>query len=200
MEASRQSVGNQFYRAEEHDGNREWEFLWRRKLQSIHLNSTELTFPIRCVCANFSSESVYYYMVQIPSWWLILSGLFFFINAIFFCVLIFSMIKLLEVAKELKPKIDRISDRVDSISEKVDGIATDVQGRVHELSQTSSKISSSADLFATIANQGVSKFAPYIATFGLILKGYQMMKEHGVHFPQKKKQVPSKALEKPKGK
>ncbi len=138
--------------------------------------------------------------MQIPSWWLILSGLFFFINAVFFCVLIFAMIKLLEVAKELKPKIDRISDRVDSISEKVDGIASDVQGRVKVFGDTSNKLASSADLLNTIANQGVQKFAPYLAAFGLVLKGYQMMKQHGVTFPQKKKQVPSKAIEKSSGK
>ena len=107
------------------------------------------------------------------------------VNAIFFCVLIFAMIKMLEVAKELKPKLDRISDRVDSISEKVDSIAGEVQGRVKDLSNTSSKISSSADLFASIANQGVTKFAPYIATLGLILKGYQMMKESGISFPKR---------------
>ena len=131
--------------------------------------------------------------MQIPTWWLAFSGVFFVINAIFFCVLIFAMIKMLEVAKELKPKIDRISDRVDSISEKVDSIAGEVQGKVHELSKTSQKISSSADMFAAIANQGVSKFAPYIATFGLILKGYQMMKEHGVNFPKRQPKT-TKAL------
>lgn len=109
------------------------------------------------------------------------------------------MIKLMEVAKDLKPKVDRISDRVDSISEKVDSIASEVQGRVKDLSNTSSKISSSADLFASIANQGVSKFAPYIATFGLILKGYQMMKDHGVNFPKRQpKSLPAKSKEKSK--
>ncbi len=119
------------------------------------------------------------------------------VNAVFFCVLIFAMIKLMEVAKDLKPKVDRISDRVDSISEKVDSIASEVQGRVKDLSNTSSKISSSADLFASIANQGVSKFAPYIATFGLILRGYQMMKEHGVNFPKRQpKSLPAKTKEK----
>lgn len=152
---------------------------------------------------NFVLENVYYKTVQIPSWWLYLSGFLFVMNAFFFGVLIFSMIKMLEVAKELKPKIERISDRVDSISEKVDGIASDVQGRVKDLSNTSSKLTSSADMLAAIANQGVSKFAPYIATFGLILKGYQMMKEHGVNFPKRQakslKSLPEKVKEKVKG-
>ena len=109
------------------------------------------------------------------------------------------MLKLMEVAKELKPKVDRISDRVDSISEKVDSIASEVQGRVKDLSNTSSKLSSSADLFAAIANQGVSKFAPYIATFGLILKGYQMMKDHGVNFPKRQpKSLPARTKDESK--
>lgn len=138
--------------------------------------------------------------MQIPTWWLAFSGIFFVINAVFFCVLIFAMIKMLEVAKELKPKLDRISDRVDSISEKVDGIASEVQGKVHELSKTSSKLTTSADMFATIASQGATRFAPYIAAFGLILKGYQMMKDHGVTFPKRQpKSLPAKIKQKIKG-
>ena len=137
-------------------------------------------------------------MVQIPFWWLAVSGVFFFINAIFFCVLIFAMVKLLEVAKELKPKIDRISDRVDSISEKVDAIAADVQGRVKAIGDTSNKIASSADLLSSIANQGVTKFAPYIATFGLVLRGFQLLQQSGIKFPSKNKTVTVKAIEKGK--
>jgi hypothetical protein len=148
------------------------------------------------VAANFPDQKVYYYMVQIPTWWLAVSGVFFIINAIFFCVLIFVLIKLIEVANEMKPKIERIADRVDSISAKVDSIASDVEVRVKAIGDTSSKLVSSADMLSTIAAQGVNKFAPYIATFGLILKGFQMMKQHGVTFPQKKKSVPAKAIEK----
>ena len=109
------------------------------------------------------------------------------------------MIKLLEVAQEMKPKLERIADRVDSISAKVDSIASDVEGKVKAIGDTSTKLVSSADMLSTIAAQGVNKFAPYIAAFGLVLKGYQMMKQHGVTFPQKKKTIPAKALEKPKG-
>ena len=136
--------------------------------------------------------------MQIPFWWLAVSGVFFFINAIFFCVLIFAMVKLLEVAKELKPKIDRISDRVDSISEKVDAIAGDVQGRVKAIGDTSNKIASSADLLSSIANQGVTKFAPYIATFGLVLRGFQLLQQSGIKFHSKNKTVTVKAIEKGK--
>ena len=138
--------------------------------------------------------------MQIPSWWLYVSGLFFLINAIFFCVLIFAMIKLLEVAKELKPKIDRISNRVDSISEKVDSIATDVQTRVKVIGDTSNKFASSAELLNSIANQGVTKYAPFIAVFGLVLKGVQLFQQSGIKIPAKKKTVPAKALEKGKDK
>ena len=110
------------------------------------------------------------------------------------------MMKLMQVAQEMKPKIDRISDRVDSISEKVDSIASDVQGRVKAIGDTSNKIASSADLLSSIANQGVTKYAPFIAILGLALRGFQMVQQSGIKFPAKKKTVPSKAIEKPKGK
>lgn len=131
-------------------------------------------------------------MVEIPSVWLWVSGIFFFVNIIFFCILIFALIKMMQVAQELKPKIDRISDRVDSISEKVDVIAGEVQGKVHALSDTSSKLLNTAESFTSASSMLVGRFAPYIAGFGLVLKAYQMAKDHGVTFQRKPKSIPAK--------
>lgn len=135
--------------------------------------------------------------MQIPSAWLWISGIFFFVNILFFGILIFALVKLMQVAQEMKPKIERISDRVESISEKVDMIAGEVQGKVKDLSTTSSKFLSSAESFSMASSQLVGRFAPYIAGFGLILKAYQMAKEHGVTFQrrQKAKALPVRAKE-----
>lgn len=150
---------------------------------------------------NFEFKTVNIVVVEIPSVWLWISGIFFLVNIIFFCVLIFALIKLMQVAQEMKPKIERISDRVDSISAKVDVIAGEVQGRVSDLSSTSTKLLSSAEMFTTASSQLVGRFAPYIAGFGLVLKAYQMAKEHGVSFPKrapkakpvKQKELPAKS-------
>ncbi len=98
----------------------------------------------------------------------------------------------MEVAQEMKPKIERISDRVDSISEKVDMIAGEVQGKVHALGDTSSKLLNTAESFTSASSLLVGRFAPYIAGFGLVLKAYQMAKDHGVTF-KRQKPVPSKS-------
>lgn len=134
--------------------------------------------------------------VEIPQAWLWVSGIFFLVNIVFFCVLIVALIKVMQVAQEMKPKIERISDRVDSISEKVDMIAGEVQGRVKDLSSTSARLTSTAEAFASASTQLVGKFAPYIAGFGLVLRAYQMAKEHGVNFPKRKpKALPVRAKE-----
>ena len=57
------------------------------------------------------------------------------INAVFFVVLIVVLLRLMEASKELKPKVDRISDRLDSISAKVDDIATNVQSTVKDVGE-----------------------------------------------------------------
>ncbi len=112
---------------------------------------------------------------------------------VFFAVLIFALIKMMQAAQEMKPKIERISDRVDSISERLDSIAGEVQGRVKDLGTTSTKLATSAELFTTASTQLVGRFAPYIAGFGLVLKAYQMAKDHGVTFPKRKpKALPAK--------
>ena len=91
----------------------------------------------------------------------------------------------MEVAQEMKPKIDRIADRVDSISEKVDSMASDIQGRVKDISTTSAKLTSSADILTNLSSQTLTKFAPYFAACGFAMKAYQVLKANGVTFPKR---------------
>ncbi len=145
----------------------------------------------------FESKTVNIRVVEIPAPWLWISGIFFLINIIFFIILTIALVKVMQVAQEMKPKIERISDRLDSISEKVDTIAGEVQGRVTDLSQTSGKLLTTAEAFTSASSQLVGRFAPYIAGFGLVLKAYQMAKEHGVNFSRKPKPkaLPARAKE-----
>lgn len=130
--------------------------------------------------------------MQIPSWWLILSGLFFVINAVFFVVLIVVLLRLMEASKELKPKVDRISDRLDSISAKVDDIATNVQTTVKNVGE---KTATGADSLAMIAQLGTAnfgKYAPLLAALGTAVKSVQMLRQLGIKMPTSKRRKRSK--------
>jgi hypothetical protein len=121
--------------------------------------------------------------VEIPSWWLVVSGLFFVINAVFFVVLIFGLMKVLELSKELKPKVDRISDRLDSISAKVDDIATNVQSTVKTVGEKTSTGADSLAMIAQLGSANFGRYAPALATIGTIVKAVQMIRASGLKFP-----------------
>ena len=121
--------------------------------------------------------------MEIPSWWLVVSGLFFVINAVFFVVLIFGLMKVLELSKELKPKVDRISDRLDSISAKVDDIATNVQSTVKNVGEKTSTGADSLAMIARLGSANFGRYAPALATLGTVMKAIQMLRASGLKFP-----------------
>lgn len=125
--------------------------------------------------------------MTIPMWWLVVSGVFFFVNLIFFGVLIYALIQIMKVAKELKPKVDRISDRVDSISEKVDDMASTVNAALKNVSQKTTNIAQSAEMISSIGAVNFGRYAPIIAALGSVVKAAQMMKQLGVNFNRKKR-------------
>lgn len=138
---------------------------------------------LRTWSENLSANSDYHIVVAFPSWWLILSGLFFVVNAAFFVVLIVVLLKVLEVNKELKPKVDRISDRLDSISEKVDDIASSVQSTVKNVGEKTSTGADSLAMIAQLGSANFGRYAPALATLGTVVKAVQMLKAAGIKFP-----------------
>jgi hypothetical protein len=125
--------------------------------------------------------------MEIPSIWLWLSGIFFLVNIIFFGVLIFALMKILQLSKELKPKVDRISDRLDSISEKVDSIATDLKQTVRNVGEKTTNVASSAEIISTLGAANFGKYAPILAALGTAVKGAQMLKQLGIGLPKRKR-------------
>lgn len=121
--------------------------------------------------------------MEIPSWWLAISGLFFVVNAVFFVVLIIALLKVLELSKELKPKVDRISDRLDSISAKVDDIATNVQSTVKNVGEKTSTGADSLAMIAQLGSANFGRYAPALATLGTVVKAVQMLRASGIKFP-----------------
>jgi phage-related minor tail protein len=124
--------------------------------------------------------------MEIPSWWLILSGAFFAINLVFFGVFIKMLLELMKVIKELKPKVDRISDRVESISNKVDGMASTMQNTLANVGQRTTNVAESVDIFSALTTSGLSRYAPAIGILGTVVKGLMMAKQLGIKMPHRR--------------
>jgi len=106
----------------------------------------------------------------VPTWWLVLSGLFFFVNIIFFAGLTFALFRLLEVAQAIKPKVDTILGRVDSIGSKVDELTETVKVVAEKIGQRAEGVASSASAISNVAATQVERFGPMIAAAATVAK------------------------------
>lgn len=67
-------------------------------------------------------------MSEIPTWWLVVSGVFFLVALVAAGVLANLLLQLTRVLKDIEPKIVALTERVDSIGQKVESIAVKVDG------------------------------------------------------------------------
>lgn len=107
---------------------------------------------------------------SIPTWWLVLSGLFFFVNIAFYVVLGLVAWKFLGIAQRLEPKIAGLLGKVDDIGTKIDeltAIARDVAAKVGEQAKG---VSASANQMGMVAAKSVEKFGPTIAAAATVIK------------------------------
>lgn len=100
---------------------------------------------------------------EIPIWWLLLSGLFFLVNIVFFSVLTFVAWKLLEVGKKVEPKIESLLSTVNAIGHKVDDLTAIVKDVASKVGQQAQGVSASANQISHVAAEQVERFGPIIA-------------------------------------
>ncbi|RYG79356.1 hypothetical protein EON77_09265, partial [bacterium] len=100
---------------------------------------------------------------EIPLWWLLLSGLFFVVNIVFFAVLSFVAWKLLGLSHKVEPKIESLLATVNGIGHKVDDLTAIVKDVAARVGQQAEGVSASANQISHVAAQQVEKFGPIIA-------------------------------------
>src|SRR5579862_225159 len=72
-------------------------------------------------------------MTEIPTWWLVVSALFFFFGFIAMVATIGLLIKLYKVVSEIQPQIKATAERVEQVSKKVDEVADAVKKTVEDV-------------------------------------------------------------------
>lgn len=118
-------------------------------------------------------------MNEIPAWWMYVSGAFFVVNLIFFCVLIYLAFFMIGWMKEMKPKIDSLSTRVDSIGKNVEELTQHVKTTAEAVGGKAQHVASSVESIAQLASMTFERFTPYVAG-GLaamkLLSGFMAMR------------------------
>lgn len=102
-------------------------------------------------------------MNSIPTWWLVLTGLFCGVSLLLTAILIYVVIKLL-------PALQSISAKVDSIATKVDGIAATSHETIKSLGQRTTALSANAEAFSSVAKGQLEKHLPILTLIFTALK------------------------------
>jgi hypothetical protein len=117
-------------------------------------------------------------MTEIPSWWLIVSAIFFVVNIVFFIGLTFALFKIVQVMQTFGPKVNAIAQRVDQIGHKVEELTTSVKETAESLGGRAKSVAGSVDLIAHTASKQFEKFSPLIVGVLTTLKLLKAVQEY----------------------
>lgn len=100
--------------------------------------------------------------MTLPTWWLVLSAVFFVMNILLFGALIFACLKLVQVVQGVQPQVKDLSDKVHALIDKVDALAASVRENVESVGARTKGIVGSVELIAQSASRQFERFSPFI--------------------------------------
>ena len=129
-------------------------------------------------------------MTEIPTWWLIVSALFFLLGTVAMVASVVLLLKLYQVVSEIQPQIKATAERVEQVSKKVDELAESVKETVDDVGGRARGI------VGTVEGM-VSKltYAPWMANVFTALKVLRALQE--MWNAQQRAQKGPKALPRP---
>lgn len=126
--------------------------------------------------------------MQMPEWWIVVSGLFFVVNTLVFVVIIFLLLKVMKIIDDLHPKVESLTnkveiltDKVGHVAEKVEMIADSVHMTVNEVGGKTRSIVSTAERFTGSAGASLERFAPAITGLFTVLKFFKAYRDAKGH-------------------
>jgi hypothetical protein len=117
-------------------------------------------------------------MTEIPTWWLVVSAIFFVVNILFFVALGVAVFKMVQVVQGITPKVAAISARVDQIGHKVEELTTSVKETADTLGGRAKSVAGSVDLIAHSASRQFEKYSPVIVGVLTTLKLLKAVQEY----------------------
>jgi uncharacterized protein YoxC len=131
-------------------------------------------------------------VTEIPTWWLILSGIFFALVALLFLVLCVLVGKLITVVSNLEPQVSSLIKKVDELvpavkglvekvedlTVKVEGIADSTKVTIDSVGGNARSIARAVDGIASAASQRFQQFAPLLGTLMAGMRIFNMYREY----------------------
>ena len=134
-------------------------------------------------------------MNQIPEWWLIVTGLACLLFVVLMGALVFLLVTLIKVVKELQkpvaslivqvnelvPSVKSLIVKVEELTVKVDGIADSTRGTVDIVGAKAQGIATTVDRVTTIVSQRLQQYAPVIGTVLTGIRLFNAFREYRTH-------------------
>ena len=109
-------------------------------------------------------------MTQIPIWWLILSGIFFFVNTLMFVVLTVALFKLIKFTEELSPRVKAIEAQIQELIVRLQAVAKQVEEATASVKQTVDTVGGrarglvgTAEVLANTTGRQIERLSPIVA-------------------------------------
>jgi methyl-accepting chemotaxis protein len=108
-------------------------------------------------------------MTEIPTWWLVLSGVFFLMNTLLFLAAIVVAVYLIRLIKESGPKIAALEKsiqellvKIQAVATRVEEVATSVRETVDNVAGKATRVAGSAEMVASSASRQFDKVSPIV--------------------------------------
>ncbi|HLK14063.1 MAG TPA: hypothetical protein VKT78_04600 [Fimbriimonadaceae bacterium] len=137
-------------------------------------------------------------MTEIPTWWLVVSALYFLFGTGAMLAMILLMAKLIKVVADIQPQIKATAERVEEVSRKVDALADSVKHTVDDVGGRARGIMGTLE--GVVGKVGK---VPWIGNVLVALKVAKavmdvVQAQKTTRGAQPKPETPAKALPKPK--
>jgi methyl-accepting chemotaxis protein len=126
-------------------------------------------------------------MTEIPTWWLVLSGVFFFMNALLFLACACAAVYLISFMRELSPRIATLEKslqeliaKIQAVTERVEGVAASLRDTVESVGGKAKHVAGSAEMVASSASRQFERVSPIVTgvlTTIKIIRAIQSLKQ-----------------------
>jgi predicted PurR-regulated permease PerM len=108
--------------------------------------------------------------MNMPNWWLGLSGVFFALAIVASLALIAVMLHAVKLLRDMQPRIQQLSDRMDDISKKLDSAVSSAKSTVETVGASARNVAGSVEGLVVHSSQRVEKLASIAFTAITLLK------------------------------
>lgn len=101
--------------------------------------------------------------MEVPSWWLYLSGAFFLVNLFVFIGLLMAIFQVVKIVRDISPRVQSLTTKVEALTDKVGALADSAKQTVDNVGGRARNVAGSAESIAHVGAAQFERFAPILA-------------------------------------